>query len=58
MPASWTTANKSTPNGATIQIGNPIGLLLVLTYAEQHISTLTWTPQTKNSSTFTNQAKN
>lgn len=59
--ATFTGTSKSSPTTGTnsIIIGNPIGLLLALTYAENHGggTTSIWTGTTKNSSTFTGTTK-
>lgn len=70
--ATWTNQSKNsatftneskgtgTTGGGGIVIGNPIGLLLSLTYAATHGGTLVsiWSKQSKSSSTWTNQTKN
>ena len=57
--SSWTSENKSTTSSGSIVIGNPIGLLLSLTYAVAvGGSPLAWTSENKNLSTWTGENKN
>ena len=53
--ATWTNTTKG--GVVSIAAGNPIGLLLVLTYAASVSSDTSWTNTTKNTATFTHTNK-
>lgn len=51
-------SNQARSGTSSISVGMPIGLLLSLTYASVPTSSITWTPDTKASSSWANQSKN
>ena len=54
---TWANVRKTIEGGGA-QLGEPIGLLLVLTRALPAYAFQTWTPGTKNTAAFTPGTKN